>query len=154
MTTTGTTGNANLFPQQPEAALRTPSSMSSPAATQPKPHERRQGTKFRFSRKAKIGIGSVVVVLGLGFLLWNTIGPFARGPIMQDLAEASDSSVTSRSFHRTYFPFPGCVVEGLTFRHGQAAGAPLITIEKLTIRGSYTGVLTRHVSRITAEGAH
>src|SRR6266849_688880 len=154
MTTTGTTGNGNLFPQQPEAALWTPSSMSSPAATQPKPQEQRQGTKARVSRKTKIAIGAGALLLGLGFLLWSTIGPFARGPIMQDLAEASDSSVTSRSFHRTYFPFPGCVVEGLTFRHGQAAEAPLITIEKLTIRGSYFGVLTRHVSRITAEGAH
>jgi hypothetical protein len=72
---------------------------------------------------------------------------------MQDLAEASDSKVSSRSFHRTYFPFPGCVVEGLTFRHGEANNPPLITIEKLTIRGSYFGVLSHHVSRITAEGA-
>ncbi len=94
--------------------------MSSPAATQPKPQEQRQGTKARVSRKTKIAIGAGAILLSLGFLLWNTIGPFARGPIMQDLAEASDSSVTSRSFHRTYFPFPGCVVEGLTFRHGQA----------------------------------
>ena len=128
--------------------------MSTPVAAPTKPQERLQDTKFRFSRKAKIGIGAVAAVLGLGFLLWSTIGPFARGPVTQDLAEASDSTVTSRSFHRTYFPFPGCVVEGLTFRHGQAAGAPLLTIEKLTIRGSYFGVLTRHVSRITAEGAH
>jgi len=128
--------------------------MSSPAATQTKPQERRQGTKAPVSRKTKIAIGAGVLLLGLGFLLWNTIGPFARGPIIQDLAEASDSTVTSRSFHRTYFPFPGCVVEDLTFRHGSANNPPLITIEKLTIRGSYLGVLSRHVSRITAEGAH
>jgi hypothetical protein len=128
--------------------------MSSPAATQPKPQGRREGTKARFSRKSKIAIGAAALLLGLGFLLWSTIGPFARGQIMLDLAEASDSAVTSRGFHRTYFPFPGCVVEGLTFHHGQAAEAPLITIEKLTVRGSYLGVLTRHVSRITAEGSH
>lgn len=124
----------------------------SPVAAPTKPQERRQSTKAQFSRKAKIAIGAGAALVGFGVLLWSTIGPFARGPILQDLAEASDSTVTSRSFHRTYFPFPGCVVEGLVFRHGRAA-EPLIRIEKLTIRGSYFGVLSHHVSRITAEGA-
>jgi hypothetical protein len=33
------------------------------------------------------------------------------------LQESSDSTVTVRSFHRTYFPSPGCVLEGVEFHH-------------------------------------
>ena len=125
--------------------------MSSPAATQTKPQERRQGTKAPVSRKTKIAIGAGALLLGLGFLLWNTIGPFARGPIMQHLAEASGRTVTSRSFHRTYFPFPGCVVEDLIFRHGSANNPPLITIEKLTIRAPAAGTGWRRGRQFTPD---
>ncbi len=71
---------------------------------------------------------------------------------MEDLAEATDSKVVIRRFHRTYLP-PGCIVEGLVFRHG-ADQFQLITIEKLTILGSYLGILQHRVPRIVAEGSH
>ena len=86
-------------------------------------------------------------------LLWNRIWPFTAKAVVQDLAEASDSTVTIRSSHRTYFPSPGCVLEGVEFHHGPDHWT-LITIEKLTIQGSYSGILTRHVPRIRAEGGH
>ena len=50
------------------------------------------------------------------------------------------------------FPSPGCVLEGLIFRHNPSAAKPLITIDKLTIQGSYLGLLAQRVSRIAAEG--
>lgn len=56
-----------------------------------------------------------------------------------------------RAFHRTNFPFPGCILEGVVFYHGSGVGKPLITIEKVTIRGTYLGLLSKRVSRITAE---
>ena len=73
--------------------------------------------------------------------------------MVQDLAEASDCRVTVRSSHRTYFPSPGRILEGVKFHHGPNNWT-LITIEKLTIEGSYSGILTRHVPRIRAEGGH
>ncbi len=91
-------------------------------------------------------------MLAIGLVLWMRYSPFARGPVLQDLAEASDSSVTIRSFRQVHFPFPGCVVEGLVFHHGNAQNPPLITIERLTVRGSYLEILTGHVARATAEG--
>jgi hypothetical protein len=78
--------------------------------------------------------------------------PFAQAQVLQDLHEASDSQVQVRTFHQTYFPSPGCILEGLVFQHDSNAAKPLITIEKLTIQGSYFGLLAQHVSRITAEG--
>ena len=47
---------------------------------------------------------------------------------MQNLDEASDSKLRLRTFYRTYFPFPGCVLEGLEFNHGSNTSKPLITV--------------------------
>jgi hypothetical protein len=44
--------------------------------------------------------------------------PFEQKPVVQELQEAGDSTVRVRAFHRTYFPSPGCVIEGLEFYHG------------------------------------
>jgi hypothetical protein len=86
-------------------------------------------------------------------VFWNRIWPFTEKAVVEDLAEASDSTVTIRASHRTYFPSPGCILEGVEFHHGPDKWT-LITIDKLTIEGSYSGILTNHVPRIRAEGGH
>jgi hypothetical protein len=63
--------------------------------------------------------------------------PFQENAVVQNLEEASNSKLRLRAFYRTYLPFPGCVLEGLEFNHGSISSKPLITIEKLIIRGSY-----------------
>jgi AsmA-like protein len=78
--------------------------------------------------------------------------PFQQKAVVQDLQQASDSQVRLRGFRRTYFPAPGCVIDGVEFYHGTNAATPMITIQKLIIRGSYFGVVTRSLSNITAEG--
>jgi hypothetical protein len=85
-------------------------------------------------------------------VLWKRIWPFERDPVLRDLAEASDSTIEVRRFHRVYFPFPGCVVEGLVFHHKQESRQPLMTVERLTIRGGYLGIMAHRISRITADG--
>jgi hypothetical protein len=110
--------------------------------------------KPTFRRKillAVILLAAILVILAI-FLL-SRAWPFSEKAVVQDLAEASDSTVTIRGFHPKYFPFPGCVLEGLVFHHG-ARQFTLITIDKLDITGSYLGILRRHVSRIKAEGGH
>ena len=92
-------------------------------------------------------------VLGVAAVLSAKYWPFSEKAVQEDLAEAADSSVTVRSYHPTYFPSPGCILEGIEFRHGENQFR-LITIDKLIIEGSYSGILTKHVPRITAEGAH
>ena len=93
-----------------------------------------------------------VLVCGLA-LAWSRWWPFRESAVIQDLSEAGDSHVTVRSFRETYFP-PGCVLEGVVFHRGPVDSQPLITIERLVIRGTYLGVLSQHVGRITAEGMH
>ncbi|PYX49004.1 MAG: hypothetical protein DMG79_10230, partial [Acidobacteria bacterium] len=84
-------------------------------------------------------------------MLWERIWPFTESAIVEDLKEASSGNVTVRSTHRLYFPVPGCILEGVVFQHDKWT---LITIEKLTVHGSFSGIFTHHVPRITAEGGH
>ena len=97
---------------------------------------------------------ALVIVIGISAFLWHRYWPFAQQSIIQNLQEAGDSHVTVRSFRTTYFPSPGAVLEGVVFIHGTKFPAPLITIDRLTIRGSYFGLIGRRVSNITADGLH
>ncbi len=127
--------------------------MSSATATPSTKPQARQYAKRGPSRRAILIILIAVVVLVVVFVT-SALWPFSQASVLQDLREASDSQVQVRAFHRTYFPFPGCVIEGLIFNHDPAVSAPLITIAKVTIRGSYLGLLTKRVSRIIADGMH
>jgi len=128
--------------------------MSSPALTRKAPESGRT-SKPRFTRPQKtIAIAIAALLVGAAVILRTRLWPFEQGPVLQDLAEVSDSIIAIRSFHRTYFPAPGCVIDGLVFHHGEAGARPLITIARLTIRGSYLGILTQHVPLIIAEGMH
>jgi hypothetical protein len=93
----------------------------------------------------------VAATFCVAVLLGSRLWPFAEVSVLQNLREASDSQVQVRGVHRTYFPFPGCILEGVVFYHGSDVGKPLIAIEKLTIRSTYLGLLSKRVGRITAE---
>ena len=135
--------------------------MSSPvvtsASTPPASPGRTTHKTPRSSSRAKTTIlivaAMVFIAAGLATLFWNQFWPFTEKAVVQDLAEASDSTVTIRGSHRTYFPSPGCILEGVEFHHGPDKWT-LITIDRLTIEGSYSGIVTKRVPRIRAEGGH
>ena len=121
----------------------TPANAPTPVTPEPK-----------FRRKILLAIIILAAMLVcLAIFLLSRAWPFSEKAVMQDLAEASDSTVTMSGFRPKYFPFPGCVLEGLVFHHG-ARQFTLITIDKLDITGSYLGILRHHVPRIKAEGGH
>ena len=75
------------------------------------------------------------------------------------LERASSAQVEMRGFHSTYFPFPGCVADDVVFRQktslaGQKPSEPIITIRKLTIESTFTGLLSKpgRIRRIIADG--
>lgn len=90
------------------------------------------------------------VVLCAGGLSSRYWWPFRQEAVIQDLHETTDSDVHVRAFRETFFP-PGCVLEGVNFLHGSGA-KPLITVERLTVEGSYLGIVLRRVNRVTAQG--
>ena len=101
-----------------------------------------------------LSAAALLAILVTGFVLMQN-WPFTRTQVEKDLGDATFSRVTIGSFQQTYFPRPGCIATGVTFRRNQDRhDPPLITVQKLTIEGSFFGLLTRNVSAIRADGAH
>jgi hypothetical protein len=112
----------------------------------PRPHRKR----WFFTGALLAGVVLVVAVLLLA-LNW----PFTREKVIRELAEATSSTVAIARFKKTYFPHPGCIAESVNFRRDRNSQTiPLITIHKLTIVGSFTGLLTHRVPLMRADGMH
>jgi len=102
--------------------------------------------------RAALVIGAIVVV---AFVFLASYWPFRRVAVLKQLEDASLSRVNASAFHETYFPRPGCVLEHVTFQHDSIPGSPpLITVEKLRIEGSFSGLFSKHVKFVRAEGMH
>jgi AsmA-like C-terminal region len=123
------------------------SSLTTAPATQVARTEQRS----RRRKTALISLALIAAVLCIAVGLFIRFWPFDQRSVLQALQEASDSQVQARAFHTSFFPDPECTLDNVVFTRGNAA-QPLITIEKLTIQGSYLGILARRVSRVTAEG--
>ncbi|HSS97767.1 MAG TPA: hypothetical protein VLK33_12090, partial [Terriglobales bacterium] len=97
-----------------------------------------------------------VCMLGLcavGLITLAFAWPFREDAVIKELEEESFSKVSVGTFHRTYFPHPGCVLEQVVFRHNSnSATPPLITIKSVRIEGSFSGLFRRHVKLIRVEG--
>ena len=108
------------------------------------------------SRWVKISGLLAVVVIGGAAVLVASRWPFTRDTVVRALQEEFSSTVESKTFHRTYFT-PGCVAEGVTFRRNSDRNtAPIATVEKLTIQGTYWGLFSipKRVRRVRIEGLH
>jgi AsmA-like protein len=131
--------------------------MSSPATTSGSPAGIRNHPDLRPRPQHRAGtiiaaVAIAAVLACLAIVLYVRLWPFSEQSVLQDLGEASDTTVVAAKYHPTYFP-PGCVLDAVEFRHGTDQ-FKLITIDKLTIEGSYIGVLRGHVPRIIAVAAH
>jgi hypothetical protein len=96
-----------------------------------------------------------VIFLAVMAVKW----PFTREAMTKRLERASSAQVEMRGFHSTYFPFPGCVAEDVVFRQknsapGEKPSEPIITIRKLTIESTFSGLLSKpgRIRRIIADG--
>ena len=85
--------------------------------------------------------------------------PFTREAMTKRLERASSAQVEMRGFNSIYFPFPGCVAEDVVFRPkisaaGQKQADPIITIRKLTIESTLSGLFSKpgRIRRIIADG--
>ena len=109
----------------------------------------------RSSRGLLWAVVVVVAAIGVLAIIAARNWPFTRDAIIQDLQEQSGGGVQIASFRQTYFPHPGCVAEGVTIRrNGDQASPPFITMRRLTVVGSYPGLLAKRVAQIRAEGMH
>ena len=101
-----------------------------------------------------IALGVIVVALIVLAIVTAVNWPFTRGAVIQSLQQQSGSKVDIANFQDIYFPHPGCIAQGVTFRRGGTSGPPLATIDKLSIMGSYHSLLFHHITIIRAERIH
>ncbi len=120
--------------------------------TTPEKREHHRDRRFNLPLIGIVAFVGLVVCL-IAFAL-SRKWPFSQDQVLECLREASDSQVQIRSFRRTFFPNPGCVLEGVTFHHTPGEAKPLITIDRMIVEGNYIGMLAQHVHRITAVGFH
>jgi hypothetical protein len=112
----------------------------------------RSGESRRFVMRAALAVAAVFLAsMTVLMFYW----PFSRNAVLNELERASQSRVEIGAYHGAYFPRPGCVLEHVTFQQNAKGGvAPLITVDKLTIEGSFSGLFTKHLKRIQADGLH
>jgi AsmA-like C-terminal region len=104
--------------------------------------------KTPLSRRVLWAAAACLVIAALGWILLTLFWPFTREKVQADLGEATGSTVVIKSLHKTFFP-PGCVMNGVTFtplQNGQARAS--VQIQQLTIRSSYSRLLSKHVDMI------
>ena len=96
-----------------------------------------------------IGAAVLVAVIVAGATILAAHWPFTRENLRKALEEASGRPVEIGRFSSSYFP-PGCTAEGVRFlRHKHPKLSAIITVEKLAIQGSFTG-LFRSPTRLAA----
>lgn len=108
------------------------------------------------SVSSPIVTGAVGLVLVGAIVLLIHYWPFSRDRVSQALKQVLPTDLAINHFHTTYFPHPGCVVEGISFRQSSVDQGPtrLVVIQKLTIQANYWDMLIRphHIYRILLDG--
>ena len=94
-----------------------------------------------------------MVGVHLMFFFW----PFRYRQVHPLLESIFESRVEVHEYHRTYFPHPGFVAEGVTFyRHGDMSIPPLATIDRMQVAGHWTTLLfhPHRLNEILLQGLH
>jgi hypothetical protein len=99
-----------------------------------------------------------VLVLALaGVAVMLNYWPFRYREVHPLLEHTFRSKVAVNRYHRTYFPHPGYIAEGITFyRHGDMQIPPLATLDRMTVVGTWTALLfhPHKLNEIRLDGLH
>ncbi|TCK71578.1 AsmA-like C-terminal region-containing protein [Acidipila rosea] len=93
----------------------------------------------------------ICATAALALLGWRSYG---RAKFIRDLGRNLASTVTVGSFRQVYFPHPGYIAENIVLTHIATGDTrPWLTVRRVTVRGSYFGMLTSptRVSSLVAE---
>ena len=97
---------------------------------------------FSSSRRLHFWLGTAVAVLAVLFLaaiLIPRYWPFSEQRVRQALEEQFAGEVSFAGFRTTFFPHPGCVIQGLTItpEHKGRDNTALIEASKLVVMAHY-----------------
>jgi hypothetical protein len=141
---------ARFFNSNPTACFRLPNLMSAATASAAQSGQIQPRHKHRVLSVAAILLAAVVlaVIIFANSRWW----PFSEQNVLEELQESSDSQVHVRHFSRTYFPSPGCILQGLVLTRSANDATPFIAVRTLKIEGSYPGIIWQSIRRMTIEG--
>ena len=109
---------------------------------------------FQLSRRWIAIAAGVAVLAAIIFLL--RYFPFSEKEVTDSLRETFPSEIQINRFRTVYFPHPGCKAEGVTFRSVSSPknSVPLVSIQALTINGSYADLLWRphYLAKVFLDG--
>lgn len=114
---------------------------------------RKQRPRFRRWFVAAAGL---VLVVAIGIALLAAKWPFTQQALTSTLEHRFARQVVIHHFQKTYFP-PGCIADQVDFLHRKHKNLPpLISVGKLVVRGSYSGLLpwNKHVPQVEVVGLH
>lgn len=116
----------------------------------------RRGTKHRL-HAFEVVLFVVVALLLVGVDLLFYFWPFRYRQVQPLLQTTFESRVDVKKYHRTYFPHPGFVAEGVTFyRHGDTQIPPLATMDRMRVQGTWANMIfhPHTLYQIQLEGLH
>ncbi len=102
------------------------------------------------------GVAVLLVVLAATATLLIVNWPFTEAAVAQALEDRFARNVKIGVFRRTYFP-PGFIAQDIQFLHRKRQDLPpLITVQTLTVRGSYSGLLRirQDIDTVQIAGLH
>jgi AsmA-like C-terminal region len=127
-----------------------------PIATAPPETTARVKSPRKYVFWGLLGVAALAGIL-LGLLAANW--PFTQESIIKRLEQASSTRVEMRGFQKTFFPYPGCIAEEVTFRpiasaSGPSPQTPVITIRRLAIESTFLGLFRNpgRIRSIVADG--
>lgn len=105
--------------------------------------EQRRSTKWKRKRAViELALFAALVLALAGVAVILNYWPCRYRQVHPLLERTFRSMVTVRRYHRTYFPHPGYVAEGVTFyRHGDTQIPPLATLDRMTVVGAWTNLI-------------
>ena len=88
-------------------------------------------------------LGGMIVLLSIGAALVAPHWPYSEPVLVPAIQEAFKTKVTIQSFHRHYFPHPGCDAEGvsLTFPQNAQGERTVVAVQRIAITGRYSDLL-------------
>ena len=95
-----------------------------------------------------------MVIIAIGAVVLVRNWPFTQAAVTKTLENRFERQVVIHSFRQTFFP-PGCIAEQVSFLHRKRKDLPpLITASKLTVTGSYSGLLRQRIDKVDVIGLH
>jgi hypothetical protein len=109
-------------------------------------------------RRCVWGVGILAMLfLPVAFYFVNAYWPFRYRIVEPTLEKVFASKIKMDHYHRTYFPYPGFVANGLTLRRNSAPDLPPVgSVDRVRVEGSWIDLLLlrNRIRAVYADGLH